>query len=156
MRFWNLGRVWDLGEHVNSMKPLQGAIYTLPHPPRVCNVTPVRLIKAPWTLYAILSILFQTLLLNLFSLVPHLTLPGLGGGASGPAASNILMWFFIDLSNWSKISWLFLKFTWENFVNFFFSYFSQLLLTLSFFNKGNSCEKENSIYFDAMVKINNI
>ena len=79
-----------------------------------------------------------------------------GGGASGPAASNILMWFFIDLSNWSKISWLFLKFTWENFVNFFFSYFSQLLLTLSFFNKGNSCEKENSIYVDAMVKINNI
>ena len=103
------------------MKPLQGAIYTLPHPPRVCNVTPVRLIKAPWTLYAILSILFQTLLLNLFSLVPHLTLPGLGGGgASGPAASNILMWFFIDLSNWSKISWLFLKFTWENFCQIFF------------------------------------
>ena len=65
------------------MKPLQGAIYTLPHPPRVCNVTPVRLIKAPWTLYAFLSILFQTLLLNLFSLVPHLTLPGLGGGGAG-------------------------------------------------------------------------
>ena len=42
-----------------------------------------------------------------------------GGGARGPAASNILMWFFIDLSNWPKISWLFLKFTWENFVNFF-------------------------------------
>ena len=32
----------------------------------------------------------------------------------------------IDLSNWFKILWLFLKFTWENFVNFFFSYFSQL------------------------------
>ena len=32
----------------------------------------------------------------------------------------------IDLSNWFRILWLFLKFTWENFVNFFFSYFSQL------------------------------
>ena len=55
--------------------------------------------------------------------------------------------------NWSKISWLFLKFTWENFVKFFFSYFSQLLLTLSFFNESNSCEIENSIYFDAMVEM---
>ena len=36
---------------------------------------------------------------------------------------------------------------------FFFSYFSQLLLTSSFFNKGNSCEIEHSIYFDAIVEM---
>ena len=35
----------------------------------------------------------------------------------------------------------------------FFSCFSQLLLTSSFLNKGNSCEIENSIYFDAMVEM---
>ena len=34
---------------------------------------------------------------------------------------------------------------------FVFSYFSQLLLTPSFFKKGNSCEIKNSIYIDAMV-----
>ena len=44
------------------------------------------------------------------------------------------------------------KFYLRNFVkNNFFSYFSQLLLTSSFFNKVYSCEIENSIYFDAMV-----
>ena len=37
--------------------------------------------------------------------------------------------------------------------NFFFSYFSQSLLTSSFFCKGNSCEIESSIYFDAMVEM---
>ena len=37
--------------------------------------------------------------------------------------------------------------------NFFFSYFCQLLLLSSFFNKGNSCETENSKYFDAMVEM---
>ena len=36
---------------------------------------------------------------------------------------------------------------------FVLSYFSQLLLTLSIFNKGNSCEIGNSIYFDAMVEM---
>ena len=36
---------------------------------------------------------------------------------------------------------------------FFFSYFSQLLLMSLFFNKGNSCEIENSIYYDAIVKM---
>ena len=61
------------------------------------------------------------------------------------------MKLFNDSSDWFKISWLFLKFTWENFVKFFFSHFSQLLLLSSFFNKGNSCEIENSKYFDAMV-----
>ena len=61
------------------------------------------------------------------------------------------MKLFTDPSNWFKISWLFLKFTWENFVKFLFSYFSQLLLLPSFFNKGNSSEIENSKYFDAMV-----
>ena len=35
----------------------------------------------------------------------------------------------------------------------FFSNFSQLLLTSSFYKKGNSCEIENSTYFDAMVKM---
>ena len=39
----------------------------------------------------------------------------------------------------------------EKFHQIFFSYFSQLLLFPSFFNKGNSCEIENSKYFDAMV-----
>ena len=48
--------------------------------------------------------------------------------------------FIIGLSNWFKISWLFLKYTWENIVKIFFSYFSQLLLLSSFFNKGNSCD----------------
>ena len=61
------------------------------------------------------------------------------------------MKLFTDSLNWFKISWLFLKFTWEDFVKFLFSYFSQLLLLPSFFNKGNSCEIENSKYFDAMV-----
>ena len=55
------------------------------------------------------------------------------------------MKLFTDLSNWFKILWLFLKFTWENFVKFLFSYFSQLLLLPSFFNKGNSGEIENSL-----------
>ena len=32
-------------------------------------------------------------------------------------------------------------------------YFSQLLLTPSFFNKVNSFEVENSIYFDAMFEM---
>ena len=36
------------------------------------------------------------------------------------------------------------------FCQIFFSYFSQLLLLSSFFNKGNSCEIENSKNFDAM------
>ena len=45
------------------------------------------------------------------------------------------------------------KFTWENFAKIFFSYFNQLLLTLSFFNKGNSSETENSTYFDAMFEM---
>ena len=39
------------------------------------------------------------------------------------------------------------------FCQFCFSYFSQLLLLSSFFNKGNSCEIENSKYFDAMVEM---
>ena len=39
------------------------------------------------------------------------------------------------------------------FCQFFFSYFSQLLLLSSFFNKGNSCEIENSKNFDAMVEM---
>ena len=47
-----------------------------------------------------------------------LTLPGLGGPGYF-AMSNILMELFIDLSNWSKISWLFLKFTWEKFFKYF-------------------------------------
>ena len=47
-------------------------------------------------------------------LLRSLTLPGLGK-SSRPPASNILMSLFIDLLNWSKISRLFLKFTWENF-----------------------------------------
>ena len=37
--------------------------------------------------------------------------------------------------------------------NLFFSYFSQLLLTSSFFNKVNSCEIQKSTYFDAMVEM---
>ena len=32
-------------------------------------------------------------------------------------------------------------------------FFSQLLLTSSFLNKGNSCEIEDSIYFDAMIEM---
>ena len=35
----------------------------------------------------------------------------------------------------------------------FFSNFSQLLLTSSFFKKGNSGEIENSTYFEAMVEM---
>ena len=38
-------------------------------------------------------------------------------------------------------------------VNFFFIYFSQLLLTSSFYQKGNSCEIENLIYFDVMLEM---
>ena len=51
----------------------------------------------------------------------NLTLPvlggrgGWGGGASRPAVSNMLIWLFIDLSNWPKIPWLFLKFSAKNF-----------------------------------------
>ena len=75
------------------------------------------------------------------------------GGTSRPVASNILIQLFIDVLNWSKISWLFLKFTLENFVKIFFSYFGQSLLTSSFFNKGNSCEIKSSIYFDAIVEM---
>ena len=39
------------------------------------------------------------------------------------------------------------------FCQFFFSYFNQLLLLSSLFNKGNSCEIENSKYSDAMVEM---
>ena len=37
--------------------------------------------------------------------------------------------------------------------NCFLSYLSQLLMPSSLFNNGNSCEMENSIYFDEMVKM---
>ena len=79
-----------------------------------------------------------------------LTLPELGGGggrASRPAASNTLMQHFIDLSNCPKI--YLGKFSQK----IFFSYFIQLLLTSSFFDKVNPCEIENYIYFDAMVEM---
>ena len=38
-------------------------------------------------------------------------------------------------------------------MSIFFSYFSQLLLLSSFFNRGNSCEIESSKYFDAMFEM---
>ena len=94
-----------------------------------------------------------TVIRNCFEHLEYLTLLGLGWGASRLVASIILMQLFVDLSNWFKVSWLFLKLTLKNFVKNFFSFFSQLLLTSSFFNKGSSCVIENSIYFDAMVKM---
>ena len=34
-----------------------------------------------------------------------------------------------------------------------FQLFQPIIATSSFFNKGNTCEMENSIYFDAMVEM---
>ena len=58
--------------------------------------------------------------------------------------------------NWMAkiwISWLLLKFTWENFAKIVFNYFGQLLLKSSYFNKNDSRVIENSIYFDAMTEM---
>ena len=90
---------------------------------------------------------------NLFSVFPsHTTLsnhscfqhsafnPAWAGGFCALEHFNVTFYWLIKLS---KILWIFLKFTWENFVKIFFSCFRQLLLRSSFLNKGSSCEIEN-------------
>ena len=61
-----------------------------------------------------------TVIRNCFEHLEYLTLLGLGWGASRLVASIILMQLFVDLSNWFKVSWLFLILTLKNFVKIFF------------------------------------
>ena len=74
------------------------------------------------------------------------------GALLGPRLRNCNLTFY-SLINWSKIWWLFLKFTWGNFAKSFFLVISiNYCWSQHFFYKFNYCEIENLKYFAAMVK----